>query len=172
MQLRDRIDHTSTLLSGAILGATAMYIFDSQQGNRRRALARDKMIRAVHLLGRFARRQAKDTANRALGHLAEIRSSVRDHSAGVDDETLVSRVRAQLGHVVAHPGSLEVTARDGHVIISGPVLRRDIERMCDRLNKTRGVRDFDLQVEAHDSPQGVPGLQGRSRGERGDERTA
>lgn len=169
MGFRDTIEHTSTLLTGAILGATAMYIFDAQQGRRRRSLARAKMIRGLHMLGREARRQARDISNRGFGQVAELRSSLRDRS-GVDDAVLVDRVRAQLGHVVAHPGSLEITARDGCVIVSGPVLRSEIDRVCDRLNKTRGVRDFQLRVDTHDSSMGVSGPQGRARGDQREQR--
>ena len=165
MGFREKIEHTSTLLTGAILGATAMYMLDAQQGRRRRALARDKMVRALNRLGREARRQARNMGKRSFGQVAELRSSLRDRG-GVDDVKLVERVRAQLGHAVSHPGSLEIRATDGHVTVSGPVLRHEIDQICDRLNKTRGVSDFELRVEAHDSAEGVPGLQGHSRRER------
>lgn len=163
---RNGLIDNATLVSGMILGATAMYILDPQQGRRRRALARDKAVRGANLLGRWMNQQARDMGNRAIGHVAEWRSNLRDNTRQIDDETLVSRVRAQLGHVVAHPGSLEIRASDGVVTIGGPVLSHEVQKIRDRLSKTRGVRECRLEVDEHESRGSVPGLQGVSRSER------
>ena len=37
-----------TLLGGIGLGAALMYMLDPDRGNRRRALVRDKLVRAAH----------------------------------------------------------------------------------------------------------------------------
>ena len=163
---RNGLIDNATLVSGMILGASAMCIFDSQQGRRRRALARDKAVHAAHLLGRWMNRQARDMGNRAIGSVAEWRSSLRDRTRQLDDDTLVSRVRAQLGHVVAHPGSLEIRVEDGVVTIGGPVLSHEIHKIRDRISKTRGVRECHLEVDEHESRGNVRGLQGVSRSER------
>jgi osmotically-inducible protein OsmY len=84
----------------------------------------------------------------------------------VDDSELEERVRAQLGHAVSHPGSLEVIVRDGAVTVLGQVLRGEYDRIRKRLEQTRGVRDLDMQVEVYDSPGDIPGLQGESRWQR------
>lgn len=160
---RNRLIDNATLVSGMILGATAMYIFDPQQGRRRRALARDRAVRGAHLLGRWMSCRARDLGNHAIGRAAEWRSEMRDRTRRLDDDTLVRRVRAQLGHVVAHPGSLAITAQDGMVTIAGPVLADETDRIRERISKTRGVRECRLEVDAHESPGSVPGLQGVSR---------
>src|SRR5438128_6823791 len=108
MRLRERIDHTATLLTGMALGAGIMYIFDEQSGGLRRAWARDKMVRATHASAWWTRRQARDLGNRALGSMYELRSSLRDRGREIPDDVLRERVRTQLGHVVSHPGSLDV----------------------------------------------------------------
>ncbi len=79
------------------------------------------------------------------------------------DEVLIERVRAQLGHVVSYPGSLDVKVDDGCVIVSGPVFAGELAKIHDRLQQTRGVCDFDLQVTEHLDTEGIPGLQGESR---------
>ncbi len=163
---RNRIIDNATMVSGMILGATAMYILDPQQGSRRRALARDKAIRGGYLLGRWLNRQARDLGNRAIGRVAEWRSSLRDQSRTLDNDTLVRRVRAQLGHVVAHPDSLEISAHEGAVTIGGPVLRHEVEKIRNRISRIRGVRHCRLEVDAHGSGGSVPGLQGASRSKR------
>ena len=69
---------TSTFLLGAatglFLGALAMFVFDPEQGRRRRAIARDKMMRAKNDVGEFVSSTAKDLRNRAQGLAAEARS--------------------------------------------------------------------------------------------------
>jgi hypothetical protein len=65
-----------TLLAGMVVGATLMYIFDPQQGGRRRALLRDKLVGlsndAADVLGKTSR----DLRNRAQGVIAETTRAV------------------------------------------------------------------------------------------------
>ena len=161
------IENIALLVTGGVLGATAMYIFDEHSGGRRRGLARDKAIHFFKELQWNSARRAEDLKNRAVGTVQEVRSRVRDaQQAPIDDEVLEQRVRAQLGHVVTHPGALVVKAEEGRVTITGPVLVGERERIEARLNKTRGVAEVDLQVIEHASKEGIPGLQGESRIER------
>src|SRR5262249_11728839 len=99
MTTMERIDHAVTLVSGMIVGATAMYILDESRGAKRPAYARDKLIRAGHLLGRTIRKRSRDLMHRFSGAAAEIRSSIRDRGTPIPDDILISRVRARLGHV-------------------------------------------------------------------------
>jgi hypothetical protein len=163
MTTRERLDHTMTLVSGMILGATAMYMFDANRGARRRAYARDRVIHAGHLLGRGLRKRSKDWVNRALGSVAELRSSIKDKMATVPDDQLVDRVRSQLGHVVSHSGLLQVEARDGCVLISGPVLVGEVEKIRRRLAETRGVKECVLDVEPHANLEQISGQRGSRR---------
>lgn len=59
------------VLGAAALGALAMYMLDPVQGNRRRALARDKMIGAQVKAREMIDTQTRDLANRARGLQAE-----------------------------------------------------------------------------------------------------
>src|SRR5690348_14049774 len=97
MTIRDRFEHTVTLLSGMIIGATVMYIFDENRGARRRAQARDRVVHASRVLARRLRKSSRDLVNRAVGSVAELRSGVRDRVAEIPDDQLVDRVRSQLG---------------------------------------------------------------------------
>src|SRR5438094_353009 len=115
MKVRERLDHSMTLLSGMALGAGLMYIFDEHRG--RRALLRDQLIHVVSEFGWRGRKRARDLSNRAVGSIAKLRSGIRDRIAEIPDYVLHDRVRAQLGHVVSHPGLLEIEARDGVVIV-------------------------------------------------------
>jgi gas vesicle protein len=79
---RHHDDSTTTFLLGAatglFLGAIAMFVFDPQQGRRRRALARDKAVHYGNKVSEFASATAKDLSNRAYGVAKETEGLVRD----------------------------------------------------------------------------------------------
>jgi gas vesicle protein len=79
---RRRDDSTTTFLtgfaSGLFVGALAMFIFDPEQGRRRRALARDKMVRYGNDVSDYVSSTAKDLSNRAYGVAKETEGVVRD----------------------------------------------------------------------------------------------
>lgn len=164
--MANRGSSTLSILSGMAVGALAMYALDPVAGGRRRALARDKMIRAARLAGREGRKQLSNFVNHVKGGVAEQMSAMRDRQRQLDDDLLLRRVRAQIGHVVAHPGALDVRVEDGMVIVSGPVLAGEEDNLHKRLEETRGVRTFDCRLEVHDSSKNVPALQGESRWQR------
>jgi hypothetical protein len=147
MTMRERMGHTLTLVNGMIIGAMVMYVFDEHRGAKRRAYARDKLIRAGHLVGRTIKKRSRDLMHRTIGVLAEARSSIRDRGAEIPDDILVDRVRSQLGHVVSHPGLLEVSARDGCILVRGQVLGSELDKIRTRLAKVRGVRECRLELE-------------------------
>lgn len=66
------------LATGLFLGALAMFVFDPQQGGRRRALARDKMVRYGNDIGDAVSGAAKDLGNRAYGIAKEAEGLVRE----------------------------------------------------------------------------------------------
>jgi hypothetical protein len=160
MTTRERLDHTVTLVSGMILGATIMYIFDEHRGAKRRAYARDKVIRAAHVLARGARKSGRDLLNRATGSVAELGASIRDRVRALPDDQLVDRVRSQLGHVVSHSGLLNVQARSGYVTVSGPVLEWEVEKVQNRIKKIRGVKQCRLQLEPQTDLDRISGPRG------------
>lgn len=162
MTTREGFDHSVTLLSGMIIGAMVMYIFDEHRGARRRSYARDRVIHAGHVLGRRLGKRSRDLMNRALGSVAELRSSIRDRASRISDDQLVDRVRSQLGHVVSRSGLLQVQAGNGCVVVSGPVLENEVEKIRGRLAKIRGVRECRLEVEPHSDLERVSGRAGRT----------
>jgi hypothetical protein len=158
----ERIGQTFVFLGGIGLGAGLLFILDPQAGAARRAWVRDRLGSGVRSFGRFLDKRVRDLRNRAQGRVAELRASGEQ----VDDAVLVERVRAQIGHVLSHPGAIEIVASDGFVIIRGPVLEGEREKIEHRLGETRGVRDYRLDVESHPTAEGVSSLQGESRSQR------
>jgi len=123
------------LLGGLAAGAGLMYLLDPEQGDRRRAVARDRAARALRALC-------------AAG--AGARAALCAH---VSDQFLAERVRSEITLVVAHPASIQVNARHGRVTLWGPVLRGEVEALRRRLTALCGVRALELQL----TPHGVPG---------------
>ncbi len=75
-------------------------------------------------------------------------------------DRLLERVRATLGHATSHPRAIDVTVRDGHVTLRGPVLSREVPRLLMAISNVRGVRSVVNELEAHESSAGIPSLQG------------
>jgi hypothetical protein len=112
-RMPDEPARVGRLVAGALIGAAVMYLLDPDRGPRRRSLVRDKFIRAGHSVSDRLGKLGRDIRNRAAGRVAETRGRFR--SELVDDTILVDRVRSAVGHVVSHPGSIEVSATDGGI---------------------------------------------------------
>lgn len=67
------------------MGAAVMYVLDPDKGRRRRALVRDKAVRAAHKTGDVIGSRSRDLGNRARGIAAEARSSLDQASRAVRD---------------------------------------------------------------------------------------
>lgn len=128
-----------TLATGLGLGAGIMYLLDPDRGRRRRALLRDKCAWSARRTGEIFEGTARDLRNRTQGIVAELQS--RFSSAPVDDGVLVDRVRSQLGHIVPHPAAIQVTAQNGKVTLSGPIVANKIDRLLSCVRHVKGVNE-------------------------------
>ncbi|HXG91777.1 MAG TPA: SRPBCC family protein [Blastocatellia bacterium] len=152
------MNKTATLIGGIGLGAGLMYILDPDRGNRRRAMVRDKTIRAWHKSGDAIGKTSRDITNRTRGVIAEITHLFKREE--VDDDVLVERVRSKMGRVVSHPHSVEVTANNGRVTLSGLILEHELNSLLKCVSSVRGVGEIDNQLEVHKTAGDIPGLQG------------
>ncbi len=164
MRVKDTIGRAAILGLGIGYGAGMMFLLDPDLGRRRRAQIRDKVVRARNEARWFLGQQFRNAIHKLQGSFFEARAKLREGQ--VSDAVLERRVRAQIGHVVSHPGSLDVICRDGQVLIRGAILPGDRERLEDRLNETRGVRSIRLELQEAQDAGSIPGLQGESRWER------
>jgi len=156
---------TGVMLLGAGMGAGLMFLLDPHGGARRRSLIRDKFVSLGKSAADGVSRRRQDWINRMRGEVLEWRQ--RATEGPIDDDTLELRARAQVGHVVSHPGALEIEARNGLVKVAGPVLVGEKAKIRERLHKTRGVKSCELSgIEEFQSAERVPGLQGTSRRQR------
>lgn len=139
------------------LGAGLMFMLDPSTGRRRRAMTRDKAAKLARRTAERTHALAQRASDRAKGLAAEARAM---DDEWVDDQTLVARVRSELGRVVSHPGSIHVDAVDGCVTMRGPVFTWEAEAALLAAENTRGVCGVDDQLTRHEQPGTVPGLQG------------
>ena len=151
----------TSLLVGAGAGAGLMYLLDPAQGNRRRALMRDQLVRARHLTGDAMDATSRDMRNRARGVVAELRAHLIPED--VSDDVLQERVRARLGQTIRYARSIETFVANGDVTLRGPVLADDVIRVVRRVGQVPGVRSVDNRLDVHAEPGTVPGLQGAQR---------
>lgn len=151
----------SAALTGVVAGVAAMYFLDTQSGRKRRALVRDKIIRAQHVATDALVDVEHDVQNRSRGALVRLGRLFRP--GPVDDAVLVERVRARLGHVCSHPRAIEVVAKGkGCIELKGPVLARERFEILAAISMLPGVKVIDDDLEVHANPD-VPALEGDSR---------
>jgi hyperosmotically inducible periplasmic protein len=128
---------TISFLKGATLGALAMFWLDPLGGRRRRARAKARAVRAMHQAEGMALTTGHDLRNRTRGTIARFRGSTR---RPVDDDIVVERVRATLGHVCTHPRAIEVVVDEGEVSLSGAVTHDEAGPVLDAIRRVPAVR--------------------------------
>ncbi len=129
----------SLLLGGLGLGAALMYLFDPERGRRRRARIHDRAVGAWHDVEQSAGKTARDLAHRGQGLLAHARSCFQGEEA-VEPDVLEQRVRSEIGRVVSHPGSIDVSCYDGSVVLMGLILEKELHPLLDAVRKVKGVK--------------------------------
>jgi len=149
----------TALVAGAGIGGLAMYELDPEMGRRRRAVARDKMIKLQRKAEDAAGVTARDLRNRTLGSLAEGRARLMERH--VPDDDLRERIRSEFGFLVRYPSFLDVDVREGVVVLSGHALSDEGEQLIRGVRSMRGVRDVENRVEAHQGTEDFPGLHGQ-----------
>lgn len=155
------------MLYSAAAGALAMYFLDPQGGRRRRARTRDKLERAQRRLRDAYDVTARDARHRMTGLQAMSRRFLRRENE-LPDEKLVGRVRAILGRYVSHPHAIQVSANDGRVTLSGPILEAEVQRLLGVVKHVPGTRSVENRLSVHQEAGGVSSLQGgvQRRGQR------
>jgi uncharacterized membrane protein len=149
-------------LSAMALGATAMYLLDPAQGRRRRALALEQARRIVRKSSHGINAAMRDVANRLSGLRAQVRHWMeRRNYKPIDDHVLEARVRSRLGRAISNPHAIDVTARQGQVRLSGPILAKEHPGLIDMARTIPGVRLVRDELDIHDRRNGTPALQGR-----------
>lgn len=153
------------VLAGIGAGAAAMYFLDPDRGARRRAEVKNQLTSAVTQIPETVRVTREDISNRAQGLFYETRNLFTNKDDDADDETVVARVRSKLGRIVSHPHAVNVEAQDGHVTLSGVIFSDEVGGLLKCAEAVPGVKSVENNLEAHDSAESIPSLQGGTRRE-------
>jgi uncharacterized membrane protein len=158
--MKEKADgHGRGFMAGVITGSSLVYLLDPDKcGHRRRVLARDKAVRAEHVISHYTDKTVRDLQNRTRGLVAEAWATIRERE--VPDEVLVRRVYARIGRAVSHPRALTVEAHDGIVKLYGPILEHEIEGLLATVRSVRDVRAVENCLEPHKTADSIPSLQG------------
>jgi BON domain-containing protein len=151
-------NHSLSWLGPIGIGAAIMYLFDPNQGRRRRALLRDQTTRVARRARDTSSALACDVQNRVAGIRAGMERM--SHEEFVDDATLDARVRSKLGRVSTHPGAIGVQVLNGIATLTGPVLADEHRAVLRTVERVSGVREVIDQFSVHSEPGSIPGLQG------------
>jgi hypothetical protein len=150
---------TCMIMGGVLLGAGAMYLFDPEYGRRRRARLRDRAVHASKAARVIGGATSRDVEHRLAGAAARVARELRDEPLP-GDNVLEARVRARLGRLVSHPHAIAVSAKEGTVTLTGPVLEAEVEQLLAGVAHVTGVRAVDNRLEGHATANGVSALQG------------
>jgi hypothetical protein len=143
-----------SVLTSAGIGAAFVYLFDPVSGNRRRALMREKAQRTVHDAQHFFDVASRDLQNRSLGMIEEMRSRLSGQK--VDDDKLVRRVAAKLGHHVMRARDIGITAENGVITLQGPVLSSEVDDVIHAVARIPGVVEVRNQLEVREVSGEMP----------------
>jgi hypothetical protein len=72
-------------------------------------------------------------------------------------ERLAARVRRTVQRAVARPHAIEVTAEDGRVLLSGPVVAGELDALLSAVWRVRGVGAVDARLELDEAPEVAAG---------------
>ncbi len=135
-------------------GALAMYYLDGTMGRRRRARARDKIVGASHDAADFVENKGKHIVDRAKGVLATRSMDRVSSTAPQSDAQLRERVQSRMGHLVSHPGAIDVSVEDGIVRLGGQVLAKELDGLLSQITGMPGVRKVHNALTVLDDPSG------------------
>ncbi|MGZ3770219.1 MAG: BON domain-containing protein [Bdellovibrio sp.] len=147
------------LLIAASVGAVAMYFLDPQRGHARRTLARDKIYSLSRKSTRRVSQIAQNLRNRLMGAIKDIQSHKQIVEA--DDETLVLRIRSSLGRKVSHAKAIKVSAQNGIVTLSGPILKNEVRQLMSCVENVPGVKTVKDELSKYDKSGDISSLQGK-----------
>jgi osmotically-inducible protein OsmY len=149
-----------SFVAGVAAGTVAMYYLDQENGRRRRALVRDKVVAAGHDAADMAESAGKRTVDQLKGILSTHRLDRVASNQPETDFQLHERIRARLGRVVSHPKSIDVEVDQGSVRLRGHILARELDELLYEVRHMRGVRVVRNELTSHDTAQGISEMQG------------
>lgn len=127
------------------LGALIAYFFDPNNGNRRRALARDRIPAMFRRSSARVEKATRSVASEAQATKAKVVHRKEAEKPQPDDVTLARKVETEIFRDTDVPkGQINVNAENGKVVLRGevekPAMIKDLEK---RTRKVQGVQDVE-----------------------------
>jgi hypothetical protein len=154
---RAKMARIARLMRGIASGVAFMYFLDPKMGARRRALLRDKVVKLFNRTSDRLENATEMATDRARGIAAE--TAKRFNPQPISDETLVARVRSEMGHYLLHPHAVQVTANNGHLTLTGNILAHEVPPLLTKLKGMQFVQSIDNRLQAHEEAANIPDLQ-------------
>jgi hyperosmotically inducible periplasmic protein len=141
-------------------GALAMLCLESLVLRRRRLRVMEKVGSVSRKATRVGQQAARHLANQARGVVATGNLDRVSPHAPENDAKLRERVMARLGHLVSHPGAIDVAVNDGIVRVSGQVLAQELDGRLTQLTRLPGVHKVHNALGVLQDPSGFGEAQG------------
>lgn len=151
----------NTLLWGLAAGAGLMYFLDPENGKRRQAQARDRLVSIRNSSDVALQQGMTDLENRIRGLRAETMSRFSGQQA--EDWVIRERVRSRLGMLSNHPRAIEVDVIDGRAYLTGDVLQDEVDFLVSGLQKVSGIKGVENRLSVHQTAGDISALQGEGR---------
>ena len=168
------MDHKRLLTLGSVgvgAGAGLFYLFDSEKGKKRRAVARKKAQRlwqtserAVEKLSPVVQMKAQHlwrTSEQALEGIShDLGARVQDflrarlrarneavHNKAVNGNALIDHVRSEIRHTLSHPDEIRVSTNNGKVRLVGSVPKDELPQLLARVSSVTGVTEMQNRLK-------------------------
>lgn len=148
----------SSLLWGAAIGAGLMYFLDPDNGNRRKAMVRDRAYRLQNKGDQALDTAFNDLRMRTRGLLAKGMAMVSEE--GIPDYIIEERIKSRMGFFMRHPGAVEVSMQGRKAVLSGDVLENEVDDLLKGIQQMRGVKEVQNNLRVHSDAGDITQLQG------------
>lgn len=142
---RPVLSNTGLLLLGGLgLGASLLLLLGARKGSQADT-SRPKTLT-----------QVRDWAR---GFMTETGDRFRRRT--VSDATLVAQAQSRLNRLVSRPSAIEITANQGQLTLSGPVLDREHEDLLASVASIRGVKEVVNRLDVQERTTTIMGAEDR-----------
>ncbi len=134
-------------LGAGAFGAMMMYLVDPDQGRRRRAMLRDRVLGMFRAMRRMLGRRARVVVAQTYGMTQQVQHLQPEDWSVPNDATLAQRVESELFRDPEIPkGRININAEAGIVVLRGELDRpeqiRSIEQAVSGMPGVRGVHNL------------------------------
>ncbi|MGE3608277.1 MAG: BON domain-containing protein [Bacteriovoracaceae bacterium] len=152
-----RYSSFGSFILGSSLGALYIYFLDPSRGKFRKALIRDKAVGMKKDFTTHGRKYLRNLLNRTRGIKIETQKLLSKEKK-VSDDILIARVRSELGRIIAHPRSIQVSAQNGIIALSGTIPEEEVSKLISCVKRVSGVKSVVEKLDIHHSSENIAHL--------------